>query len=315
MGGVLGPMSKPEFEPERDITDLSGKVVIVTGGYSGIGYETVKQLLLKNAKVYLAGRSSDKAATAIQSLEAETKGKAFFLQLDLGDLPSVRKAAENFLEKEEKLDILFNNAGVMNCPTDMLTKQGYDLQFGTNVLGHFFFTELLLPALTKSYEQSKVPARIITTSSAGHQMAPGSGMDVASLKGGPERDAWIKQKGMMASYGLYGGSKIGNIYIANHWAKAHSDVLVSCSAHPGLIRSELSRHSMSFAKYPMHLISWPATRGALPQLWAATAATPAQMNGQYVVPWGVVGQADKRATDETVEKEMIEYMREQLKEY
>ncbi|KAJ7630227.1 NAD(P)-binding protein [Roridomyces roridus] len=315
MGGVIGPMSKPAFEPARDIADLSGKVIIVTGGNTGIGYETVKQLLLKNAKVYLAARSPDKAATAIQSLEAETKGKAIFLQLDLGDLPSVRHAAESFLKQEQKLDILFNNAGVMNCPTDMLTKQGYDLQFGTNVLGHFFFTELLLLALTKSYEQSKVPARIITTSSVGHHAAPGSGMDVASLKGGPERDAWIKKRGFMAAFSLYGGSKIGNIYIANYWAKTHSDVLVSCSVHPGGIRSELTRHSMSLMQYIGYLLSWPVSRGALPQLWAATAATPTQMTGQYVVPWGVVGQADKRAADVKVETEMVEYMREQLKGY
>jgi NAD(P)-dependent dehydrogenase (short-subunit alcohol dehydrogenase family) len=81
----------------------------VTGGNTGIGYETVKQLLLKNAKVYLAARSVDKAAAAIKRLEGETKKSAVFLQLDLADLPSVRRAAESFLAQEARLDILFNN--------------------------------------------------------------------------------------------------------------------------------------------------------------------------------------------------------------
>ncbi|KAJ7612534.1 NAD(P)-binding protein [Roridomyces roridus] len=353
MGGVLGPMSKPAFEPVRDIPDLSGKggmqpssessishtnfqIIIVTGGNTGIGYETVKQLLLKNAKVYLAARSPGKAATAIQSLEAETKATAIFLQLDLGDLASVRQAAESFLKLEGRLDILFNNAGVMNCPTDMLTKQGHDLQFGTNVLGHFFFTELLLPALTRSYEHSngKVPARIITTSSIGHHAAPGCGFDVASLRDGPERDAWIKKEGsILAPVYLYGRSKIGNIYMANYWAKAHSDVLVSCSVHSGAIRLICPQtHDGSIAAPPSHRVLTPIVRtflsfvlrdsdellnrrGALPQLWAATAATPAQITGQYVLPWGVIGKANKRTADTKVEREMIEYMREQLQEY
>ncbi|KAJ7630225.1 NAD(P)-binding protein [Roridomyces roridus] len=325
MGGVLGPMSKPAFEP----------IIIVTGGNTGIGYETVKQLLLKNAKVYLAARSPGKAATAIQSLEAETKATAIFLQIDLGDLASVRQAAESFLKLEGRLDILFNNAGVMNCPTDMLTKQGHDLQFGTNVLGHFFFTELLLPALTKSYEHSngKVPARIITTSSIGHHAAPGCGFDVASLRDGPERDAWIKKRVASWRPYLYGRSKIGNIYMANYWAKAHSDVLVSCSVHPGAIRLICPQtHDGSIAAPPSHRVLAPIVRtflsfvlrdsdellnrrGALPQLWAATAATPAQITGQYVLPWGVIGKANKRTADTKVEREMIEYMREQLQEY
>ncbi|KAF7328394.1 Short-chain dehydrogenase/reductase family protein [Mycena venus] len=314
MGSILARVSPPSFRPERDIPDLSGKIILVTGGNTGIGYETVKQLLLKNAKVYLAARSQEKAAAAIKRLEHETKKTAIFLQLDLADLPSVRRAAETFLAQEERLDILFNNGGVMICPPEQLTAQNHDLQFGTNVIGHFFLTELLLPALTKSYEEIKVPARIINTSSSGHAFAPGNGMDFVSLKGGPERDAWVQSKGSFRGpWALYGESKIGNIFVSNYFAKAHSDVLVSCALHPGGIKTDLQRHSAGWMQILSNALLYPAPMGALTQLWAATVATPAQITAQYLVPWGKVGKADKRTLNTKLEDEVIAYIREQIK--
>ncbi|KAJ7205155.1 hypothetical protein B0H12DRAFT_458628 [Mycena haematopus] len=313
MGSILARISPPSFRPERDMPDLTGKIILVTGGNTGIGYQTIKQLLMKNAKVYLAARSPEKAATAIKRLEAEThKPPPIFLQLDLADLPSVRRAAETFLAQETRLDILFNNGGVMISPVEQLTAQNQDLQFGTNVIGHFFLTELLLPALTKSYEETQVPSRVINTSSSGHQFAPGNGVDFASLKGGPERDAWIKKKGnFFARWGLYGESKIGNIFVSNYFARTHSDVLVSCSLHPGGIKTDLQRHS-GWMQIISEATLYPAPMGALTQLWGATVATPAQITGQYLVPWGRVGKADKRTTNMKVEEEVIQYIREQV---
>ncbi|KAJ7506876.1 NAD(P)-binding protein [Mycena galericulata] len=315
MGAVFARMSTPAFRPERDMPDLSGKVTLVTGGNTGIGYETVKQLLLKNAKVYLAARSPEKAAAAIKRLESETKKSAIFLQLDLADLPSVRKAADTFLAQEEKLDILFNNGGVMIPPPEMLTAQNHDLQFGTNVIGHFFLTELLIPAFTRSFEESKVPARVINTSSSpGHKFAPGNGMNFASLKGGPERDAWVKKAGrFLGPWQLYGTSKLGNIYISNYFAKTYSGVLVSCALHPGRIKTELTRYSARWMQVIGNALFDPAPMGAYTQLWGATVATPAQITGQYLVPWGKIGKADKRASDTKVEEAVIEYIKEQVK--
>ncbi|KAJ7756696.1 hypothetical protein B0H16DRAFT_1538722 [Mycena metata] len=316
MGVALARLLPPKFRPERDIPDLSGKTIIVTGGNTGIGYETVKQLLLKNAKVYLAARSPEKATAAIKKLEEETNKSAIFLQLDLADLPAVRRAAETFLSQESKLDILFNNGGVMISPPDLLTAQNYDLQFGTNVIGHFFLTELLLPALTKSFEESKVPARVIHTSSQGHAFAPKYGLVFESLKGGRERDAWVKKTGNWKSrMVLYGESKLGNIIISNHFAKAHSDVLVSCSLHPGSIKSELQRHVAGWLQVIGNALLFPTPLGAYTQLWAATVASPAQINGEYLVPWGKIGKADKRASSTKLESETIAYIREQIKDY
>ncbi|KAJ7624061.1 hypothetical protein DFH06DRAFT_1230305 [Mycena polygramma] len=316
MGVVLARISPPKFRPERDMPDLSGKVVIVTGGNTGIGYQTVKQLLLKNAKVYLAARSPEKAAAAIKSLEAETKKLPIFLELDLADLKKVRQTAETFLSQESKLDILFNNGGVMISPPEMLTAQNYDLQFGTNAMGHFFLTELLLPAFTKSYEETKTPARVIHTTSMGHKFAHGTGVEFASIKGGPERDAWVKKIGnYRCRLVLYGQSKMGNIFVSNHFAKAHSDVLVSCAVHPGGIKSDLQRHVSGWLQILGNAFLYPAPMGALAQLWAGTVATPAQITAQYVVPWGKIAKPDKRALNTKLEDEVVAYIKEQIKEF
>jgi len=231
-------------------------------------------------------------------------------------LSSVRKAAETFLSHESRLDILFNNGGVMICPTDQLTAQNYDLQFGTNVIGHFFLTELLLPAFTKSYEETKVPARVMHTSSAGHALAPGNGIEYVSIKGGADRDAWIKKKGnLMSRLALYGQSKIGNIFISNYFAKTHSDVLVSCALHPGSIKTELQRHAAGWQRFIMNPFMYPARMGAYTQLWGATVATPTQITAQYLVPWGKIAKPDKRTSNTKVEDELIAYLKEQVKDF
>ncbi|KAJ7189994.1 NAD-P-binding protein [Mycena pura] len=304
MGVLISRILPPSFLPQRDMPDLSGKIILVTGGNSGIGYETVKQLLLKNAKVYLAARSPEKGAAAIKTLEEETQKKAIFLQLDLADLKSVRAAAETFLAQEERLDILFNSGGVMISPPEQLTAQNHDLQFGTNVIGHYFLTDLLLPAFTKSYEETKIPARVLHTSSSAHQTAPGSGFEIVSLKGGPDRDAI-----------LYGESKLANIIVANYFAKKHSSVLVSCSLHPGGIKTGLQRHGAGWFQFITSLLLYPQPMGAYTQLWGATVATPAQISGEYLVPWGKVGKADKRAWDLKLQDEIIAYIQEQVKDF
>ncbi|KAJ7663542.1 hypothetical protein B0H17DRAFT_1092716 [Mycena rosella] len=267
------------FEPERDMPDLSGKITLVTGGNAGIGYNTVKQLLLKNAKVYLAARSADKAAEAIRKLNTETGKTAIFLKLDLADLPSVRRAAMEFLARESRLDILFNNGHPFSLKLAS--------EFGTNVIGHYFLTKLLLPALTASYEASRLPARIINTSSAGH-------------KSGPARDAWLKPLSpTVATWRLYGQSKLGNIIISNHFARRTR----TYSRMPGWLQL---------------LMDWvlpPPAIGAYTQLWAGTTARPAQITGQYLIPYARIGKASPIAANSSLERETIAYLEEQVREF
>jgi len=205
--GLVYSVIDQNFPPKAkwsvdQIPDLSSKVVIVTGGNSGLGKETVKALLAHNAKVYMASRDAHKAEIVIQELKGETGKEAIFLQLDLASLESVKSAAQEFQRQESQLHILFNNGGVMSPPIDKLTNDGYDLQFGTNVLGHFFLTTLLLPELKAGAKSSSDHvARVINTSSQVHVIAK---LDFDALA-----DTAARNK--LTPSDLYGQSKFGNV--------------------------------------------------------------------------------------------------------
>ncbi|KAF7289657.1 hypothetical protein HMN09_01328200 [Mycena chlorophos] len=311
-----------KFESMRDVPDMSGKIILVTGGNSGIGYETVKVLFAKGATVYLAARSESKAKEAIARLENEVpatdsgRGKVVFLELDLSDLRSVRKAAEEFMVKETRLDVLFNNAGVMIPPTNELTAQGYDLQFGTNVLGHYLLTELLA-LLTASHIHTLQPARIIHVSSSAHDRAPKREVLFDSLQGGPKRDALIKKWGSLnAPCTLYGSSKLGNIVISDDFATTQpAEGLVSCAPHPGLIQSGIQLQAPGLLKLAAGLAFSAPPVGAYTQLWAATCAAPESVNGKYFVPVGVEKVPGGRTGDGEMKVEMMRWIKEAVKEF
>ncbi|KAJ6511542.1 NAD-P-binding protein, partial [Mycena vitilis] len=283
------------------------QIVLITGGNAGLGYETAKQVLLKGAKVYIAARSPEKATEAITRLRAETKAgedRVLFVKLDLADLHSVRAAAANFLTHEERLDVLYNNGGVMTTPPEQLTAQGFDLQFGTNVLGHFFLTELLIPALRASHASSGIPARIVNITSWGHTLAPKTGFVVDSLKKSEARDKQIKKWGMLAP------SKLGNILISNYLARKYSDILVSCAVHPGFVSTDLGRCAILLQRDGFHRL------GAQTQIWAGTTASPTEINAKYLIPWARVapeGVALKISQSVEVEEALIAYMQKELK--
>ncbi|KAL2108733.1 hypothetical protein VUR80DRAFT_3415 [Thermomyces stellatus] len=136
----------------QDIPDLRDQVIIVTGGNAGLGLETIRRLSEHNAaRIYLAARSQEKAEKAIKELQQANPKvcSILFLKLDLASFESVKSAAADFLSRESRLDILVNNAGIMMTP-EGLTEDGYEIQFGTNVMGPALFTQLLLPILRKT---------------------------------------------------------------------------------------------------------------------------------------------------------------------
>ncbi|KAK0221079.1 NAD(P)-binding protein [Armillaria nabsnona] len=295
---------KPKWSV-NDIPDLTGKVVIVTGGNTGCGKETVKALLAHGAKVYLAARSEEKAKEAITKLKEETGAEAIFLSLDLADLVSVRRGAEEFLSKEKQLHILFNNAGVMLAPMDMLTKQGYDLQFGTNVVGHFHFTQLLLPALLAAATPTE-KARVITTSSSANYMGT---LDFNIWKDSPARSK-------KASGDLYVQSKHGNVVFAVELARRYGEQnIISHSLNPGSIRTDLQRHLSPFANKMQDVFLFPADMGALTQLWAGTSPEAGKLNGEFMIPWARLGKARKETGDPAVGKKLWEWLELQCKDY
>ncbi|EIN12451.1 NAD(P)-binding protein [Punctularia strigosozonata HHB-11173 SS5] len=293
----------------NDIPDLTGKVYIVTGGNSGIGKETVKALLEHNAKVYLAARDQTKAEEAINELKQATGKEAIFLKLDLGDLHSVKQAAEEFISKEKELHVLINSAGVMAPPVDMVTSQGYDLQFGTNVLGHFYFTKLLLPVLlstTKSTPEGKV--RVVNTSSSAHYHPFGPPLDFATFKDGPARRKVHKTK-------LYAQSKFGNIVFANELQKRYGDQgIVSTSVNPGNLKTNIARYNGPIFSALIQPFLYPAPYGALTQLWAGTSPEGLELGGKYLMPWARVGVPYAPTNDPALGRDLWAWLEEQLKD-
>ncbi|KAI0029797.1 NAD(P)-binding protein [Vararia minispora EC-137] len=292
MGNQLSAVSQM-FPPKptwgvNDIPDLSGKVVIVTGGNTGVGRETVKPLLAHGAKVYIAARNEAKTKSAIEDLKKETGKEAVSLQLDLADLVSVKAAAEEFLSKESKLDILFNNAGVMACPVEQLTKQGFDMQIGTNVLGHYYFTQLLLPALKAVHANNpSEKARVVITSSSAMYVTT---LDLDIFEDTPKR----RKQSPMA---LYNQSKHANVVHAREFARRYGDDIVTTSLNPGNIRTELQRYLAGVQRFIILRLLHPAPLGALTQLYAGTAPEAANLNGKFLIPWARVGAARKEALD------------------
>ncbi|KZT60045.1 NAD(P)-binding protein [Calocera cornea HHB12733] len=290
---IYPPTSKWGVE---DIPDLTGKVALITGGYGGIGKLIAKYALQRNATVYIAGRSQKKAEEAIADLKQITKNdKIHFLQLDLGDLASVKQAAAEFRSSGERLDILFNNAGVMIPPIEQLTKQGYDLTWGTNVIGPSYFTMLLIPVLLQSAQSTpEGKVRVINVASNASWFAPKDGILWDTLKGtDPNRTKKLTPET------AYAQSKWGNIAFSNELAKRYGPQgIVSIAVNPGSVRTEANRHASPGTKWFLeHIIQGAADPlGALTPLYAGTSPEALNMGGAYFWPWARVGipRADTR---------------------
>ncbi|KIO26998.1 hypothetical protein M407DRAFT_73763 [Tulasnella calospora MUT 4182] len=282
---------KSKFDPERDMPDLTGKVIIVTGGNT----------------VYMASRSKSRAERAITDLKQETGKEAIFLELDLASLGKVTKAAKEFMSKEPALHILFNSGGVMTPPIEQTTEDGYDLQFGTNVLGHAHFTLSLLPVLLEGAKSSPDgKARVVCTSSlvAYHNTEPQVKFD--TLKDGAARHKLGKR-------GLYCQSKYGVIAFSNELAKRYKDKGIASNAvNPGNLATELQRHSSTAGAFITNTVfSHPAPMGALTQLYAATSPEVADVNGGWFIPWARQYQHSAKTKNEEMEGKLWDWIEEQ----
>ncbi|KAL0581532.1 hypothetical protein V5O48_000461 [Marasmius crinis-equi] len=298
--------SKPTFSVD-DIPDLSGRVILVTGGNAGIGYETAKAVLSKNAKVYVACRSREKGEKALTSLREQTGKEAYFLQLDLASLASIRQAAQEFLKLESKLHILFNNAGVMEPSIDLLTADGYDLTIGTNVLGPYYFTSLILPALIAAADEGPHKARVVNTSSFASEMPP-KNLDYAAFK---EDD---KKRRALGPERLYYGSKWLNLVYTAEFSRRYRDRgIVSSAVNPGNIQTELQRHLTGFKDWAISKILQPTPYGALNQLYAGTSENADEFDGAYFVPWARRGRPNPTSQDPAEGRKLWEWLEAQVK--
>jgi len=263
---------------ESDIPDQTGRTAIVTGANSGIGFETARALAAKGARVVLACRSEDKGRDAERRVRsAVSNADARFEPLDLGSLASVRAFAEKFRAAESRLDLLVNNAGVMMTPRGK-TADGFETQFGTNHLGHFALTGLLLPRIGTTPK-----ARVINVSSAVHFVGR---IDFDDLQAERSYDPTR----------AYGQSKLANLLftreLERRFEAARIDALAA-AAHPGSTRTGLQQHSRLMAA-AVAVFSQLPPEGALPTLYAATA--PDVRGGEYFGPsrwFGMVGPPER----------------------
>ncbi len=255
---------------QQDIPDQTGKVAIVTGANSGIGYETAKALAEKNAMVVLACRNLEKAQVAADQIQQEVKNAQLeIIRLDLADLDSVRQFAESFKVQYETLDLLINNAGVM-IPPFTRTKDGFELQFGANHLGHFALTGLLLDVLINTPQ-----ARVVNVSSGAHRMGSGT-IDFDNLNA----------EKRYSPGGAYGQSKLANLLFTlelNRFFKEIESDAVATSAHPGWTVTGLQRGLMHTIS---RLVGQQPAMGALPTLRAALA--PDAQPNDYYGPGGLM---------------------------
>ncbi|KAK8195905.1 short-chain alcohol dehydrogenase [Zalaria obscura] len=304
---------------ESNLPSQSGRVFIVTGGYTGLGLELVKILYRHHGTIYIAGRSSTKASSAIAAVKAQypsSDGRLAFLPLDLDDLTTIAPAAASFLSQESRLDVLTLNAGVMSPPPGSRTTQGHELQLGTNCLGHFLLAQLLLPVLRKTAATAP-PGSVRVT------WAASLGVDVYSPSEGilfDDRGAPIVHKNQRANYGV---SKVGNYFYAAEFARRYPYAetgIVTNAWNPGNLRSELQRYGGWVEKIAGKCLLYETRFGAYTELWAGWSeeAGKAERNGAYIWPWGRFGgvRGDvERAVVEGGAARFWEWSEEQVKPY
>ena len=256
-----------------DIPDQTSRTILITGANSGLGLRSAQALAAKGARVLLACRNAEKAAAALADVAAGATGPApEVVALDLADLDSVRAAASDVAGRVESLDVLMNNAGVMAVPKGR-TPQGFETQLGTNHLGHFALTGLLLPLL----QQATAP-RVITTSSQAHRMGRMRWDDLQWERG---YERWR----------AYGQSKLANLLFMRELAR-RAPGIVSASAHPGWAATHLQSGegvAKRISALGNRFFAQSDAMGALPQLYAATM--PDVHSGEYFGPDGMFERA------------------------
>ncbi|WP_101950461.1 SDR family NAD(P)-dependent oxidoreductase [Mycobacterium sp. 3519A] len=256
----------------NDIPDQTGRVAVVTGANTGLGYETATALAAKGAHVVIAVRNLEKGKAAADLIARANPGASVAIQeLDLSALDSVRAAADQLRADYSSIDLLINNAGVM-MPPKSTTKDGFELQFGTNHLGHFALTNLLLDRLVTT-----PGSRVVTVSSVGHRFAR-TGINFDDLQSDRE----------YSRLRAYGQSKLANLMFTYELQRRLQGTnTIAVAAHPGGSKTELVRNLpplIAAAARLLEPVMQGADMGALPTLRAAT--DPGVIGGQYFGPDG-----------------------------
>ncbi|KAJ1323651.1 retinol dehydrogenase 12 [Microdochium nivale] len=294
------------FNPKTDIPSLKDKVILVTGGSSGLGTQSVLEFARHEPKeIWLGARNATKAQAAIDDIKAQVPNATIkFVEMELSSFASIRTAAKTVLESTDRLDILLLNAGIMAGPPGV-TEDGYEIQFGTNHMGHALLTKLLKPLLLKTAEQHG-GARVVVLSSAGHKYTPSGGIDFSTLKTpGNTLNAWQR----------YGQSKLSNVLFAKELARRHPQI-TTASLHPGVIKTNLSSTAKSDSWLMSVLVPLTSSFitnvevGAWGQLWASISKDV--VSGTYYVPVGVTGAGSSTTNNAELAKKLWDWTEKEL---
>jgi NAD(P)-dependent dehydrogenase (short-subunit alcohol dehydrogenase family) len=299
------------------IPSLSGKVIFITGGTAGLGRETVLSLASHNpSHIYFSGRSASTSTSLIAEV-AKTNPSVLctFIRADLASLSSVKAAAAAFLAQETRLDLFFANAGVMALPPG-LTEDGYEVQFGTNHLGHAALVKLLLPIMEATASRGH-DVRLIWNTSDGYKFA--SGINFASLK---TTQCNLSPIYVLSDWFRYGQSKLANLLYAREIAARHPGI-TSVSIHPGVSNTGLVSGLGTFNRWFVWAttlgIKVPAEQCAWNQQWAAAApkgkGEREVVSGTFYEPVGVKGVLTKAAEDDGLARELWEWTQKELEAF
>jgi len=278
-----------------DVPGQHGRLAVVTGANTGLGFETARVLAARGASVVLAVRDTEKGKAAAARIAGTAPGANVMVQpLDLASLESIRAAAGELRARHPRIDLLINNAGVMLTPRQT-TRDGFELQFGTNHLGHFALTGLLLEQMLP------VPgSRVVTVSSLAHRIR-------ARINFGD-----LQSQRSYRRVAAYSQSKLANLMFTYELARrlAGAGTTIAVAAHPGLAGTELARYTPAIAAFSYALVSQNAAMGALPVLRAAT--DPGVLAGQYYGPGGLFGargypelaRSSRRSRDTAIQRRL-----------
>ncbi|ABN64902.1 short-chain alcohol dehydrogenase retinol dehydrogenase Protochlorophyllide reductase [Scheffersomyces stipitis CBS 6054] len=307
----------PPTLTEKDYPSLTGKVVIVTGGNTGVGYQTAKSLAgSTNAKVYIFARSEEKALAAIRRMELEVaqeynknKIDVHFIKLDLGDLTTIKASADEFLSKEDRLDIIIHNAGVMTPPKGSKTAQGFELQLGTNAIGPHLFQKFLDPLFIKTSKSNKPgESRVVWVASSGHFFSPEGGIFY------PDPNF---RNTNFPSMRIYGQSKACNVMQSVEWPKHHPEAtnVISLNLCPGALKTDLQRHTGTAGRIMSGLLH-DARKGAYTELFAALSPSiTVKDQGIHVISFGKIGFNRKDLKDPANTSKAWDFLDKQVEKY
>ncbi|KAH8680655.1 short-chain dehydrogenase/reductase [Xylariales sp. PMI_506] len=306
----MGASRKIDFVPKRDIPSLEGMVIVVTGGNTGLGKQTILELAKHNpAKVWLASRSVQRGDAAVTDIRTQVpRASIETVELDLESFDSVRAAARKILAESTRLDLLFLNAGV-NYPRQEFTKDGYEKAFGMNHMGHALLFRLLLPLLLQTAETTH-DARVVVLGSDAHKGPPRGGIQFEFLK---------KQNPGYVSQFAYGQSKLANILWAKEAAIRYPQLKI-VAVHPGAVHTntiQTMTEGKPIRRFLFNMlwavVAVPVEDGAKNPLWAATAKEV--VSGEYYGPVGVTGQGSALTKDRELREKLWQWTETELENY